>query len=61
MDNHSNAEYDNFLEDLQSEVAQRVEMLRARQSAMTPNAFLDNEKIVRDWPDLAGRIMEDVR
>jgi hypothetical protein len=60
MDDHNAAEYDTFLEDLQSAVAQRVEELRARQSAKTPNAFLDIEKVVRDWPDLAGRIIEDI-
>ena len=60
MDQESR-EYSTFLEDLQSVVAERVEQLRARQSAVTPKAFLDNEKVVRDWPDLAGRIVEDFR
>lgn len=54
-------EYDDFLTDLQSVVAQRVEELRARQSAQTPPAFSDEEKIVREWPELAGRIMEEFR
>ena len=55
------AEYDNFLTDLQAVVAQRVEELRARQSAETPPAFKDDEKIVREWPDLIGRIVEELR
>lgn len=54
-------EYDDFLEDLQSVVAERVEELRKRQSALTPKAFLDDEKVVRDWPDLSGRVIEDLR
>ncbi len=54
------AEYQNFLEDVQSMIAERVEVLRARQSAMTPKVFLDSEKVVRDWPELAGRILEDL-
>lgn len=54
-------EYDEFLTDLQSVVAQRVEELRARQSAETPAAFNDDEKVVRVWPELAGRIMEEFR
>ncbi len=55
------AEYDDFLTDLQSVVAQRVEELRARQSSHTPAAFTDDEKIVREWPELAGRIIEEFR
>jgi hypothetical protein len=55
------AEYDDFLTDLQSVVAQRVEELRARQSAETPAAFNDDEKVVREWPELTGRIMEEFR
>jgi hypothetical protein len=54
-------EYDNFLEDLQSVVAERVEELRKRQSALTPKAFLDEEKVVREWPELSGRVIEDLR
>jgi hypothetical protein len=54
-------EYDNFLEDLQAVVAERVEELRARQSAETPQAFLDDEKVVRDWPEIAGRVIEELR
>jgi hypothetical protein len=54
-------EYDDFLTDLQSVVAQRVEELRARQSAETPAAFNDDEKVVRVWPELSGRIMEEFR
>ncbi|HEY8312273.1 MAG TPA: hypothetical protein VIG47_17025 [Gemmatimonadaceae bacterium] len=55
------AEYDDFLTDLQSVVAQRVEELRARQSAETPAAFNDDEKVVREWPEATGRIMEEFR
>lgn len=55
------AEYDSFLTDLKSVVAERVEELRARQSAEPPAAFNDDEKVVRDWPELAGRIMEEFR
>ncbi|MDQ2890234.1 MAG: hypothetical protein M3R65_06715 [Gemmatimonadota bacterium] len=55
------AEYDDFLADLQSVVAERVEELRARQSAHTPSAFNDDEKIVREWPELSGRIIEEFR
>jgi hypothetical protein len=54
-------EYDDFLEDLQSVVAERVEELRKRQSALTPKVFLDDEKVVREWPELSGRIIEDLR
>lgn len=54
-------EYDNFLEDLQAVVAERVEELRARQSAETPPAFTDDEKVVRDWPEIAGRVIEELR
>jgi hypothetical protein len=54
-------EYDDFLTDLQSVVAERVEQLRARQSAETPATFNDDEKVVREWPELAGRIMEEFR
>jgi hypothetical protein len=54
-------EYDSFLTDLQSVVAERVEELRARQSAETPAAFADDEKVVREWPELAGRIIEESR
>jgi hypothetical protein len=61
MKDDGSTEYDHFLEDLQSVVAERVEELRARQSAMTPKAFLDPEKVVRDWPELTGRIVEDYR
>lgn len=55
------SEYDDFLADLQSVVADQVETLRARQSALTPKAFLDPEKVVRDWPELAGRLLEEYR
>lgn len=55
------ADYDNFLTDLQEVVAQRVEELRARQGAEPPPAFLDDEKVVRDWPELAGRVIEELR
>ena len=61
MSDNESAEYDNFLEDLQSVVAERVEELRARQSALTPKAFLDDEKVVHNWPDLNGRIIEEWR
>jgi hypothetical protein len=54
-------EYDAFLEDLQSVVAERVEQLRARQSALTPAVFVDPAKVVREWPDLAGRVIEEFR
>lgn len=54
-------EYDDFLTDLQSVVAERVEELRARQSAQTPPAFTDDEKVVREWPEITGRIMEELR
>ncbi|HEV2644408.1 MAG TPA: hypothetical protein VGT98_16980 [Candidatus Elarobacter sp.] len=54
-------EYDNFLEDLQAVVAERVEELRARQSAETPPAFTDDEKVVREWPEMAGRVIEELR
>lgn len=55
------ADYDNFLTDLQEVVAQRVEELRARQSAETPAAFQDDEKVVREWPELAGRVIDELR
>ena len=61
MTDDGSVEYENFLEDLQSVVAERVEALRAQQSAMPPKAFLDPEKVVRDWPELAGRIAEEYR
>jgi hypothetical protein len=35
--------------------------LRRRQSALTPKAFLDDEKVVREWPEISGRIVEDLR
>jgi hypothetical protein len=54
-------EYDDFLEDLQSVVAERVEALRARQGAQTPKEFLDGEKVVLHWPDIVGHIVEDYR
>ncbi|MGI8546477.1 MAG: hypothetical protein ACR2M1_03950 [Gemmatimonadaceae bacterium] len=54
-------EYDDFLSDLQAVVAERVEELRARQSAESPAAFRDDEKVVRDWPEMGGRVMEEVR
>jgi hypothetical protein len=54
-------EYEHFLEDLQSVVAERVDALRTRQSASPPKAFLDDNKVVRDWPELAGRIIEEFR
>jgi len=59
--NVPSAEYDAFLEDLQSIVAERVEEIRARQSAVTPKAFLDDEKTIREWPDVTGRIIEEYR
>jgi hypothetical protein len=59
--NDSTAEYDDFLQDLQSVVAERVEEIRARQSAQTPRAFQDDEKVVRDWPELSGRVVEEPR
>jgi hypothetical protein len=61
MADQESTEYDNFLEDLQSVVAERVEELRARQSAITPKAFQDEEKVIRDWPELSGRIIEELR
>lgn len=61
MADHNASEYDSFLEDLQSVVAERVEELRAKQSAITPKAFQDDEKVVREWPELSGRIIEDLR
>ena len=61
MAEQHSSEYEDFLEDLQSVVAERVEELRARQSAKTPKAFLDDEKVVRDWPDVGGRIIEEWR
>ena len=54
-------EYEAFVEDLQSLVAERVEEIRARQSATPPAAFVDLAKVVRDWPELAGRVIEDFR
>ncbi|HXC25013.1 MAG TPA: hypothetical protein VNU46_03795 [Gemmatimonadaceae bacterium] len=54
-------EYDAFLEDLQSIVADRVEQLRARQSATPPAAFVDPAKVVRDWLELTGRVLEEFR
>ena len=54
-------EYDDFLTDLQSVVAHRVEELRAAQAAQTPPAFTDDEKVVRDWPEISGRIVEELR
>lgn len=54
-------EYESFLEDLQSVVSERVEELRTRQSAATPPTFLDPTKVVREWPDLSGRIIEEFR
>jgi len=61
LDNESSSEYSDFLHDLQSVVAERVEALRAAQSAMTPRAFQDDEKVVMDWPELAGRVVEELR
>jgi hypothetical protein len=61
MSHPESGDYDNFLTDLQEVVAQRVEELRARQSAETPADFLDDEKVVRDWPELAGRVIEELR
>lgn len=61
MANPESADYDNFVTDLQEVVAQRVEELRARQAAEPPPAFLDDEKVVRDWPELAGRVIEELR
>lgn len=54
-------DYDSFLTDLQAVVAERVEELRARQSAATPPAFEDDDKVVREWPEMAGRVMEEMR
>lgn len=54
-------EYQSFLEDLQAVVSDRVEELRTRQSAATPTAFLDAAKVVREWPDLSGRIIEEFK
>ncbi len=54
-------EYDSFLTDQQAVVAERVEELRARQSAETPSAFKDDDKVVRDWPEMTGRVMEEMR
>lgn len=54
-------EYQSFLEDLQAVVSERVEELRTRQSAATPAAFLDPAKVVREWPDLGGRIIEEFK
>lgn len=61
MANPESADYDNFLTDLQAVVAQRVEELRAHQGAEPPPAFLDDDKVVRDWPELAGRVIEELR
>lgn len=54
-------EYEGFLEDLQSLVAERVEEIRALQSSTPPAAFADLAKVVRDWPELVGRVIEDFR
>lgn len=54
-------EYEAFLTDLQSVVAERVEELRARRSTEPPAAFLDDDKVVREWPDPTGRILEELR
>lgn len=54
-------EYDDFLSDLQAVVAERVEELRARQSADSPAAFKDDDKVVREWPEMGGRVMEELR
>jgi len=61
MGEDGSVEYENFLEDLQSVVAERVDALRTKQSASPPKAFLDDEKVVRDWPELSGRIVEEFR
>jgi hypothetical protein len=61
MDEQDSAEFESFLTDLQSVVAERVDELRTQQSASPPQAFLDDEKVIRDWPDLAGRIIEEFR
>jgi hypothetical protein len=61
MDEQDSAEFESFLTDLQSVVAERVDELRTKQSASPPKAFLDDEKVIRDWPDLAGRIIEEFR
>lgn len=54
-------EYEEFLTDLQSVIAERVEELRARRSVEPPAVFLDGDKAVREWPDVAGRIIEELR
>ena len=54
-------EYDSFLEDIQSIVADRVEKIRAQQSATPPAAFVDPAKVVRDWLELTGRVIEEFR
>lgn len=61
MPDRDTPEYDSFLTDLQAVVAERVEELRARQSAESPPAFNDENKVVREWPEMAGRVMEEMR
>ncbi len=61
MPDQDTPEFDNFLTDLQAVVAERVEDLRARQSADSPAAFKDEDKVVREWPEMSGRVMEEMR
>lgn len=61
MEDGGAKEFEGFVHDLQSVVAERVDELRTRQSASPPKAFLDLEKAVFDWPDLTGRIIEEFR
>ncbi len=61
MENGGAKEFEWFVNDLQSVVAERVDELRTRQSASPPKAFLDPEKAILDWPELPGRVIEEFR
>lgn len=61
MDEQGAKEFESFVKDLQSVLADRVDELRTRQSASPPRAFLDSEKVIKYWPDLSGLIIEEFR
>jgi hypothetical protein len=61
MDDQKAKEFESFVSDLQSIVAERVDELRTRQSARPPRSFLDSEKVILVWPELSGLIIEELR
>lgn len=55
-------EFANFLEDIAEEISQRVESLPAPKRPVQPeNRVFSEERHVLDWPNVADRMIDEMR